>query len=343
MRRHEYAVNPTRGMRSRSTDRRAFTLIELLTVITIMGMLLAMLLPAVQEVREAMRKAACRNNLDQLGKAVLSYRSTFHKYPSGGWGYRWTGDPELGSHRRQPGGWLHNIIQFLDMQDVYEKGQSTSDLERRTFAAKLLSREMQVFICPSRRPPDRVYPITNTPINCDSLTFAVRTDFAINAGDQTACQFDGGPSSPVDGANDAWWTANLSRYDTRAFTGISFTRSEVAENEVIDGLHFVYLAAEKYMDPNNYLNGADPGDLYGAYVGFGPHAFRTGATPPLRDNTPNPPANRLCSWGGPHAVTFNAVFLDGSVRSVHYGISPNVHANLANRMNGTVDPSEDQL
>jgi prepilin-type N-terminal cleavage/methylation domain-containing protein len=82
---------------------RGFTLVELLVVIAIIGVLVALLLPAVQAAREAARKTQCRNNLRQIAIAALSHESIHKHYPTGGWGFKWIGWRDAGAGRQQPG------------------------------------------------------------------------------------------------------------------------------------------------------------------------------------------------------------------------------------------------
>ncbi len=76
----------------------AFTLLELLVAIGISSILLALLLPAVQSLRESSRVAHCQSNLKQLALASHQYESTHRTFPSGGWGYQWQGFPDIQGH-----------------------------------------------------------------------------------------------------------------------------------------------------------------------------------------------------------------------------------------------------
>ena len=73
-----------------------FTLVELLVVITIIGVLMGMVVPAVQMAKEQARRITCANNLGNLGKAARTHLSKYGYFPSGGWGSQWVGDPDMG-------------------------------------------------------------------------------------------------------------------------------------------------------------------------------------------------------------------------------------------------------
>lgn len=137
----------------------AFTLVELLVVIAIIGILIALLLPAVQAAREAARRSQCKNNLKQIGLGMMTHLDTQKHYPSSGWGYHWTGDPNKGYGTTQPGGWMYNLLPYIEQKVVHDMalglaGTSASGGGSGTKAAKLADMNSQVintYNCPSRR------------------------------------------------------------------------------------------------------------------------------------------------------------------------------------------------
>ena len=106
----DYTQNTTWNLQMKRKRKSGFTLVELLVVIAIIGILIAMLLPAVQAAREAARRLQCSSQLKQIGVAFHNHAATHRHYPTGGWGWRWIGDPDRGYGKAQPGGWVYNIL-----------------------------------------------------------------------------------------------------------------------------------------------------------------------------------------------------------------------------------------
>src|SRR5450755_3308256 len=99
---------------------RAFTLVELLVVIAIIGILVALLLPAIQAAQEAARRDQCINHLKQMSLAFMNHESMHKFFPCSGWNAWYLGDPQLGAGRLQPGGWTYQILPFIEEQQVYD-------------------------------------------------------------------------------------------------------------------------------------------------------------------------------------------------------------------------------
>src|SRR5207244_668555 len=114
----------------RTKQRRGFTLIELLVVIAIIGVLVGLLLPAVQKVREAAARIQCANNLKQIGLAVHNFENTFGKVPPiGSWGrtFRNNGYPpetnggSLTSADGATGPWLVHLMPFIEQDNLFKQ------------------------------------------------------------------------------------------------------------------------------------------------------------------------------------------------------------------------------
>jgi prepilin-type N-terminal cleavage/methylation domain-containing protein/prepilin-type processing-associated H-X9-DG protein len=143
---------------------RGFTLVELLVVITIIGILVGLLLPAVQGVRESARRTQCSNHVYQLARACLGHESAQGFLPTGGWFYRWAGDPNQGFTKIQPGSWLFNILPYMEERPLHDMGKglglnppqyatdsSGSNGKRKALGAIMAATPVQMFVCPSRR------------------------------------------------------------------------------------------------------------------------------------------------------------------------------------------------
>jgi len=131
--------------------RRGFTLVELLVVIAIIGILVALLLPAVQAAREAARRMSCSNNLKQIGLAIMNYESSHKKLPPGGE----TTDYNSGATSFKRGFWPHSVLTimlpYMEQSAVYDKmnlGYAYND--SRYVANQVAARtDVPIFICPS--------------------------------------------------------------------------------------------------------------------------------------------------------------------------------------------------
>ena len=121
----------------------AFTLVELLVVITIIGILIGLLLPAVQSAREAARRMQCSNNLKQIGLALHLYETSTSFFPPGAY---WYGDPE-----EYRGSILILLLPYLEQQNLFDQFDYTRKIDNQTFpdGTLLASAIVPVYVCPS--------------------------------------------------------------------------------------------------------------------------------------------------------------------------------------------------
>ncbi len=185
-----------------SVRRTAFTLVELLVVITIIGILMGMVLPAVNGARETARELICTNNLTQLSRATLSHVSSQGYYPSGGWGYYWVGEPDCGYGSQQPGGWFFNVLDYLDQGNTRNAGLGLNGGDRTAALVERMSNPVPIINCPTRRKRN-VYPALSTaqyitqandqsfvglsgqntkPTQKFKVSECIKLDYAVNAG-----------------------------------------------------------------------------------------------------------------------------------------------------------------
>jgi prepilin-type N-terminal cleavage/methylation domain-containing protein/prepilin-type processing-associated H-X9-DG protein len=346
---------------------RGFTLVELLVVITIIGILTTLLLPAVNAARESGRETQCKNNLRQLAMGFQSHATSFGYYPSGGWGWGWFGDPTRGSGVDQPGGWVYNVLPYIDQQPLHDLQLGKSQQQIGPAAAAMLTTPLSVIICPSRRPV-QLYPtwINSANMYCNaslnSSTGAVppnvaKTDYAANAGDNAvwnsgplagaACSptwtgserdYNGGAGPGTYAGGTSSIALGLFKTCAQCSTGVVYTGSTCSVDSVTDGISNTYLLGEKYLPPDDYMNGQDGGDNENAYMGWNEDIGRYGGPNvgyPKQD-TPGLFDAGNYNFGSPHPDGFGMAFCDGSVHTISYAIDLTVHGNLANRHDGNV-------
>jgi prepilin-type N-terminal cleavage/methylation domain-containing protein len=307
---------------------RGFTLVEVLVSIGLIGILIAILLPAVQATREASRRTQCMNNLKQIGLAFVNHEGLQGHLPTGGWGWGWHGDPDRGFHRQQPGGWIYNILPFVEQAGLREKGAGQGIAVKRAEGRSVAETAIAAFICPSRRQAV-AYPFLHDQdfINIDRPRATGRSDYAANVGDRPPLPYGRGPESLAEGDDSSYVWRQLDR------TGIVFRRSEVKLAHVLDGTSNTYMVGEGYLNAKDYESGRGTNDDQSMYVGYDRDTLRVThpVFPPLRDEAGFDSDH---SFGSAHPGAFHVVLCDGSVRPIRYSIAPHVHRQLGNRKDG---------
>jgi prepilin-type N-terminal cleavage/methylation domain-containing protein/prepilin-type processing-associated H-X9-DG protein len=279
---------------SRHSLRPAFTLVELLVVIAIIGILVALLLPAIQAAREAARRSQCSNQLRQMGLAVLLHEEALKYFPSGGWGTLFLPEPSRGYGKKQPGSWYYSVFAYLEANTLRDlgRGQRVGTSDWQNSIKQLVTTSIPAFNCPSRRTVS-VGPHVGTLAAeysfVTGLTVA-KGDYAANSGDSLRSASSGlssstsmspVPSSFAEVDNGFVWP------DTRSLVingtenknyqnGVICFRSEVKMAQISDGASKTYLIGEKFLAPKGYESSANfgsqdngrYGDNQSMYVGY---------------------------------------------------------------------------
>jgi prepilin-type N-terminal cleavage/methylation domain-containing protein len=316
-----------------------FTLVELLVVIAIIGLLIALLLPAVQSARESARRNQCVNNVRQVALAFLTHNDTHGHLPTAGWYQNWSGVPERGFSKRQPGAWPYTVLPFLEETVIFDMGKGLTGSARITAGLRREASPVSAYYCPSRRSA-RAYPFASTlaagavtvrptdlcPVQIRALV--AKVDYAANGGSNGPASANIGPTSLTAGDAKTDW---IGTHD-----GISFCRSQVTLKMITDGLSKTYMAGEKYLIPDSYTTGASKGDDQSAFIGYNSDILRfTGPlslSPAPRQDTAG--VDLTDFFGGPHASGFTMAFCDASVRMVSYDIAAQTHMRLGSRADG---------
>jgi prepilin-type N-terminal cleavage/methylation domain-containing protein len=287
-----------------------FTLIELLVVIAIIGVLIGLLLPAVQKVRESANRVNCKNNLKQIGLAFLNHVTERGHFPPGGGpldkylppSFDANGVPHVGSNQR--GGWGFAILPHLEAGDTHRGGSAQKNVDR---ILVVIGTPHKVFFCPSRRLP-MAFPyaspspsdyLTDIPLPADAHPQVAQCDYA---------------ASNLDG------------------TGIVRSTLDKPENlvrasDISNGMSNTLMVGEKRL--NLYkLGGNMKDDNQGYAVGYDRDTVRyTGPTyPPAPDFSRDGPYDDDggLRFGSSHSGSFHVVFADGAVHNISYGIVPKV-------------------
>jgi prepilin-type N-terminal cleavage/methylation domain-containing protein/prepilin-type processing-associated H-X9-DG protein len=282
-----------------TSRRSAFTLIELLAVIAIMAILIGLLLPAVQKVREAAARLNCSNNLKQIGLGLHNYHDARQKFPPG-----FTAVAGPGGDVSPGWGWAFYILPYVEQDNLF---QSQTNLNQPVTSSPLLRRQVKIYSCPSDLQADlfQVYGPGGVPLS--GVTAAPCSYAAVVGGDETDVA-----------AGD----------DLGRFHGCFFRNSRTRITDITDGTSHTALVAERAC---GISQGTWAGAIPGGVQRLGPKN-PVAATSPNLDFPPDQFALLHCNWinatpnqtddGGTddpssfHAGGANILFGDGSVRFV---------------------------
>jgi prepilin-type N-terminal cleavage/methylation domain-containing protein/prepilin-type processing-associated H-X9-DG protein len=292
--------------RGRSSRRGAFTLIELLVVIAIIGLLVALILPAVQAVREAARRTQCTNNLRQIGLAFQMHHDVWKYFPTAGgdWGTPPTyikGSPAIGA--KQGAGWGFQILPHIEGESAWNGGSATTDNARQRVAVATV---FPVFFCPSRRAPTTIdYADTYISQGPNDLVTHALVDYASN------------------NLNDG----------TGAIRGNAFGRP-LSIADMRDGTSTTLLVSEKRL--NLYYAGqTNRSDDNEGYTGGNDwDTMRSANQQPAPDTNQPTTENGFAEFGSSHRSGINILFVDGSVRHVGYSVDLSIFQRLGTRADG---------
>jgi prepilin-type N-terminal cleavage/methylation domain-containing protein/prepilin-type processing-associated H-X9-DG protein len=327
-------------MFTRKIDSRgAFTLIELLVVITIIGVLIALLLPAVQAAREAARRMSCTNNLKQIGLALHNYHTALGSFPPGyisafsSPGYN-TSDSGIYTGDTGPGwGWGAMILPYMELDNVYGLIRFDKDITDPLNAVARTT-SLPVFLCPSDDAA-KVFTVSGT---------------AVQVAHSNYVGMFGNPEiSP-----DPGFLIPLTTDPMRAAVcrGMFYRNVAVQMRDVTDGTSNTIFAGER---SSNLAFATWTGSVTGGQVppaptnpyGYGPEGapiLILGHTGDATDSPPHTPNSPVChvddfwSW---HPGGANFLMVDGSVRQINDTINPPIWWALGTKAGGETLPLAD--
>ena len=240
-------------------------------------------------------------------------------------------------------------MELQALHDLQSGRTASTTPTRMDAASQMISTPVATMNCPTRRRAQAMDAITSyqhfrqpkcaDAMRASSTPQIARTDYAANAG---TTLYGGGASYCAGAYGVGWGPADSNAYDNwkrdcvvgaRNYDGVVTAGDVVLMADIRDGTSNTYAIGEKYLCPDNYLNGVDAGDNESMYMGDNQDIGRWGGAgfPPRQDR----PGYASCViFGSAHASGFNMALCDGSVRPISYSIDLEVHGRLASRKDG---------
>jgi prepilin-type N-terminal cleavage/methylation domain-containing protein/prepilin-type processing-associated H-X9-DG protein len=332
-------------------QRHGFTLVELLVVIAIIGILIALLLPAVQAAREAARRSQCSNNLKQLALGLHNYESTYKRFPSAGKSYGWCGPSPSTGFPGDPAvmnsNGLVELLPYIEQQALYEQfnhkmafstHNARNSVPPATDPANPAATQnytamrtiVSAFICPSdgTHSNDRLCTGSNYgPTSSGTAGTSTNYDFVTSSSDYYSCNYwkNSGSNQRMFGENSTTTPANV-------LDGLSntFMMGETTKWHV-NGVAFAW-AYRAHVMPGIDPSHATDGGINRWHL---PHVSATWQNPPY-----TPVVGRIRTWwsaaGSLHPGGCQFAMGDGSVRFVREQTSIPVMGRMARMRDGQV-------
>ena len=290
--------------------RGGFTLIELLVVIAFIGILVALLLPAVQQAREASRRAQCKNNLKQMSLAMQNHHDTYKIFPTGGHHWSWhatytsDGSPHIAPRQRM--GWGFQILPFIDQHQLWQ-GKEANPIDRSVAAIRA---SLPTFIYPTRRGQQPLPPHPDWyshPSNSGQTYPHGPTDYA-------GCNLENNGIVIRTTFNGGWYN----------------DQGPIRIKNVKDGTANTILLGEKRLNAK-FIYGYQTDDNEGYTCGWDHDVMRSSTRQPRIDHFHPTSAWGENRFGSGHAGGFHAAFADGRVAQLNYSIDLSVFTALGTR------------
>ena len=294
--------------------RSAFTLIELLVVIAIIGILIALLLPAVQQARESARNSQCKNNLKQMGVAIHNFHGQHSALPPSRNYDHYTS-------------WAFLILPHLENFNLFATWDSTLKYYYQSDEARLTP--IPVYFCPSRRGVQQSSKQNDdifSPHETSGHVPGTVADYACVAGYGPGWNWisSRGPMVMGDATTDP--PTPLGDYAPPGAV-LKTWRSRTAFRDLTDGLTQTFIIGEKHIRPSRYVIAPEDGAIYN---GDHPGNFSRCGGPgsPLAKS---PTAPYQTNFGSSHHQMCNFLLADGSVRGVNVLIATDILGRLTVR------------